>query len=127
VVIVRHPVVVALGTAKWLRGRGLGTPMANWFAAHDTFVADLPHLRQVHVLRYEELSRDPATAFAGLGRFLGLDGPLPSDSWQGGRSEAYARRWAELARDPLPWRRGRRAALVREYAERAAAYGYDLE
>ena len=127
VLIVRHPVVVALGTSKWLRGRGLRTPMANWFAAHDTMRGDLPSLTHVHVLRYEELSADPERVLADLGRFLGLDGPVPAGSWQGGRSEGYARQWAELATDPRPWRRARRRALVREFGDRAAEYGYDLE
>ncbi|MGZ4536472.1 MAG: sulfotransferase family protein [Nocardioidaceae bacterium] len=127
VVIVRHPVVVALGTDKWLRGRSLRTPVANWFAAHDTFLEDLPHLRRVHVVRYEALVRDPAGELASVGRFLELDGEVPADAWQAGRSDAYARRWAALAADPLPWRRLLRRSLVREYGERAGAYGYDFE
>ena len=57
VVIVRHPVVVALGTDKWLRGRTLRTPMANWFAAHDTF------------------ARRPAVAAVGARRPLRGAGP----------------------------------------------------
>ena len=127
VLIVRHPVVVALGTSKWLRGRGLRTPLANWFAAHDTMRGDLPHLRHVQVLRYEELSADPEGVLGDLGRFLALDGPEPAGTWQGGRSDAYTRRWAELADDWRPWRRARRRSLVREFADRAASYGYDLE
>jgi hypothetical protein len=127
VVIVRHPVVVALGTDKWLRGRTLRTPMANWFAAHDTFLADLPALRSVHVVRYEALVRDPAGQLAALRDFLQLDGPLDAGLWQAGRSDAYAARWSAMATDRLPWRRSLRRALVRDYGARAAAYGYDLE
>ncbi len=127
VVIVRHPVVVALGTDKWLRGRSLRTPVANWFAAHRTFLADLPHLRSVHVVRYESLVRDPAGELEAVGRFLGLDGPVDASAWQAGRSDSYAARWAAMARDPRPWRRALRRSLVQEYGERAAAYGYDLE
>jgi hypothetical protein len=127
VVIVRHPVVVALGTDKWLRGRSLRTPMANWFAAHDTLLADLPSLRSVHVVRYEALVRDPAGELEAIGRFLGLDGPLDASAWQAGRSDSYTARWAALAVDRRPWRRGLRRSLVRRYGLRAAAYGYDLE
>ena len=127
VVIVRHPVVVALGTDKWLRGRSLRTPMANWFAAHDTFLADLPSLRSVHVVRYESLVRDPEGELAAVGRFLELDGPIDASAWQGGRSDSYAARWEALATDRRPWRRSLRRSLVARYGERAAAYGYDLE
>jgi hypothetical protein len=127
VIIVRHPVVVALGTDKWLAGRSLRTPMANWFAAHDTFLSDLPSLRSVHVVRYESLVRDPAAELDAVGRFLGLDGPVESSAWQGGRSDSYAARWAALAEDRRPWRRSLRRSLVDRFGERAAAYGYDLE
>ncbi len=127
VVIVRHPVVVSLGTDKWLRGRSLRTPMANWFAAHDTFLADLPALRSVHVVRYEELVRDPAAGLAAIGAFLQLDGPLDAGRWQSGRSDAYAARWSALATDARPWRRSLRRSLVTRYGDRAAAFGYDVE
>ena len=127
VVIVRHPVVVALGTDKWLRGRSLRTPMANWFAAHDTFVADLPSLRSAYVVRYEALVRDPAAELGAMGDFLGLAGPLDATLWQAGRSDAYAARWSGMATDRLPWRRSLRRSLVAEFGARAAAYGYDLD
>ena len=127
VVIVRHPVVVALGTDKWLRGRSLRTPVANWFAAHDTFLADLPFLRAVHVVRYEAVVRDPAGELDAIGRFLGLDGPLDASAWQAGRSDSYTARWAALATDRRPWRRSLRRSLVQRYAAPAAAYGYDIE
>jgi len=127
VVIVRHPVVVALSTEKWLHAKTLRTPMANWFAAHDTFREDVPHLGRLHVVKYESLVLDPAKELAAIGDFLGLDGPVPTQSWQGGRSDAYTKAWAELGSDRRPWRRLTRSALVRKYAERAHAFGYDVE
>jgi hypothetical protein len=133
VIIVRHPVVVALSTEKWLHAKTLRTPMANWFAAHDAFAADAPRLSRVHVVKYESLVRDPAAELGAIGAFLGLAGPVPTESWQGGRSDAYTRRWQELGAGAQPWQLGRqrqrrlRSSLVRTYAQRAADYGYDLE
>jgi hypothetical protein len=101
--------------------------MANWFAAHDAFAADAPALERLHVVKYEELVRDPEAELARIGTFLGLDGPVPAASWQAGRSDAYTRAWQELATDRRPWKRLLRRSLVRQYAERAAGYGYDLE
>lgn len=126
VILVRHPVVVALSTEKWLHGRTLRTPMANWFAAHDAFAADAGHLERVHVVKYESLVREPAGELASIGSFLGLSGPVPADSWQAGRSDAYTARWQQLAADRRPWKRWMRSSLVRAYAARAAGYGYDL-
>jgi hypothetical protein len=127
VVIVRHPVVVALSTEKWLHGRSLRTPMANWFAAHDTFAADSTRLGRLHVVKYESLVADPQAELDAIGTFLGLDGPVPASSWQAGRSDAYTTAWQQLKVDRRPWRRLLRASLVRRYAERASTYGYDLE
>jgi hypothetical protein len=126
VVIVRHPVVVALSTQKWLHGRTLRTPMANWFAGHDAFAADAPHLRRLHVVKYEALVRDPAAELARIGSFLGLAGEVPAQSWQGGRSDAYTKAWDELSTDRRPWKKWLRSSLTSTYAERANAYGYDL-
>jgi hypothetical protein len=127
VVIVRHPVVVALSTEKWLHARTLRTPMANWFAGHDTFAADAPALQRLHVVKYESLVRDPAAELASIGAFLGLEGEVPAGSWQAGRSDAYTRAWDALGTDRRPWKRMLRSSLVRTYAARAAAYGYDVE
>lgn len=127
VVILRHPVVVALSTEKWLHGASLRTPMANWFAAHDAFAADAARLRRLHVVKYESLVLDPEVELDAIGTFLGLDSPVPASSWQAGRSDAYASAWQQLKVDRRPWKRMLRASLVRTYGPRASAYGYDLE
>jgi Sulfotransferase family len=127
VVIVRHPVVVALSTHKWVRKRRLSTPFSHWFTAHDLFSSDAMHLQHVHVVKYERLLTQPRVELDAIGTFLGLDSPISSDGLEGGRSSGYASRWAELAHDRAPWRRWERAALVRRYRDRATYYGYDLE
>ncbi len=127
VVIVRHPVVVALSTHKWVRRRRLTTPFTHWFQAHDLFDADSASLRQVHVVKYEQLLAQPAVELAALSSFLDLGTPLAAETLEGGRSSSYAARWDSLARDPMPWRRWERASLIRRFATRAEHFGYDLE
>jgi len=127
VVIVRHPVVVALSTEKWLHGRSLRTPMANWFAAHDLFTADALLLARLHVVKYESLVADPQAELDAIGAFLGLQGPVPAGSWQAGRSGAYEQTWSQLATDRRPWKRMLRRSLVRTYSQRTSTYGYDIE
>ena len=127
VVIVRHPVVVALSTHKWVRQRRLTTPFEHWFVAHDLFAADAPHLEHLHVVKYEDLLARPRQELDAIGTFLGLEGQVPADGLESGRSSSYAARWEALAHDRVPWRRLERAALVRKFSERALAYGYDLE
>lgn len=125
VVIVRHPVVVTLSTARWRRFMTLSALFAHWFAAHETFAADAPHLRRLHVVRYEDLIADPGRALKELGAFLDLDGPIPADTVQGHRSTAYERAWASYARNPL--KRPLRRRLTARFGEAARRFGYDMD
>ena len=74
--VVRHPVVVTLSTAKWARRTPLPRLMDNWFAAHDTFRADVAHLSRVKVITYEALTRRPKETLAEVADYLGLDSPF---------------------------------------------------
>ncbi len=126
VVIIRHPVVVALATRKWTRGKGLAGLMKHWFAAHDILRSDSARLKRLHVLRYEDLINRPARALDDLQSHLGLGEPLSSSSIDGSRSQRYVRAWDELARGTARgrWAREKIRAL---YGDRIAAYGYDVQ
>lgn len=124
VVIVRHPVVVTLSTARWRRLQSLSSLFAHWFAAHETFAADAPHLRRLHVVRYEDLIADPGRTLKELGAFLDLDGPIPAETVEGHRSSTYERAWAGYARNPL--RRPVRRRLCDRYGAAARRFGYDM-
>lgn len=124
VVIVRHPVVVTLSTARWRRFMSLSSLFAHWFAAHETFAADAPRLRRLHVVRYEDLIADPGRTLKDLGMFLELDGPIPAETVEGNRSSGYERAWEGYARNPL--RRPVRRRLCLRYGEAARRFGYDM-
>ncbi len=126
VMVVRHPVVVMLSTRKWARTMRLRRLAEHWFTAHDLFTADAPAVRNLHVVKYEYLVARPVETLAGLGEFLGLDGPIPADSLQGHRSSRYEEQWAawSTSRAPLPYLRYH--GLVRTYEDRARRYGYSM-
>jgi hypothetical protein len=126
VMIVRHPVVVTLSTRKWARRVPLDRLAEHWFRAHDLFAADAPHLRQLHVVKYEDLTRRPEETLAGVSRFLELDGPAPADTLQRHRSSAYEREWDAWASSRWPWLAGRHHRLCRRFEERARRYGYSM-
>ena len=125
VTIVRHPVVVALSTDKWLRMGSLHRSVEHWLTAHEIFAADAASLSRVHVVKYEELVADPSGSLAAVAGFLGLDGQIPADAWRSDRSRRYEQQWDEMSRSVL--HRGQRRRVVRDFAERAAAFGYDVE
>ena len=72
IVILRHPIAVSCATAKWSDTRPHSL-MQHWLVAHDIFASDIPHLRRVHVVRYEDLVADPDRVLGDAFAFLGLD------------------------------------------------------
>lgn len=127
VVVVRHPVVVALSTSKWTGMTSLRRLLEHWLTAHELFLEDAAHLRRVHVVLYEHLVNDPAGTLAGVGDFLDLEGPVPHESVDARRSSEYEQRWAQLqaSRNPLHRRALRRTRD--ELGERVRRFGYELD
>jgi hypothetical protein len=127
VVVVRHPVVVALSTSKWATFTSLRTLVEHWLTAHETFLEDAAHLRHVHVVTYERLVADPAGTLDAVGAFLGLDGPVPRESVDAARSDAYLQRWAKLRRSRNPVHKRSLGRMRRELAARVERFGYSLD
>ena len=133
VVIVRHPVVVALSTYKWRRLASrhwwrhatIHQMIAHWFAACDWLTQDAPHLQRLRVLRYEDLLAEPERELAQIQDLLGLEQPFTSDLLHHGHSDRYEQRWHDLAR--TPWGAWVRRRVREDFAERAAAFGYDVD
>jgi hypothetical protein len=127
VVVVRHPVVVSLSTHKWARRSSYRQMFANWFAAHEALAEDAQHVQRLHVLKYEDLVTNPTDTLSAVAAFLGLDGNIPADTLQGGRSSSYQATWQDWADSRLPWRRQRVSRLRREYGHRVSRFGYSLD
>lgn len=128
VVVVRHPVVVALSTRKWAGpATGLGPLLEHWLTAHETFLADSRHLRHVHVVRYEELVSRPVEALGRIADFLELSTPIDPGMLEGHRSDGYVAAWSSLTRSASPLHRWRVGRLRRRFAARVAAFGYDFD
>ena len=124
--IMRHPVVNTLSTMKWADDTPTERVMANWFAAHDRFLEDAPHLPRVKLITYEALTRHPEETLAWVGTWLGLDGQVPADGLRADRSAAYEERWRELSRPTHPQHQVSYRSMQELYSERALEYGYSL-
>ena len=134
IVVIRHPVVVALSTKKWRRAFSLDPRkfesihglVEHWLAAHQLFLQDLPHLRPVHVLYYEDLVADPERELAAIQSFLGLGSAIPSGSITVGASRPYEQTWDAWA--STWWRPGhwQRRMVETRLAAAVAAFGYDV-
>ncbi len=133
IVVMRHPVVVALSTAKWRRiwsrhptkHASIETMIEHWLVAHRILRDDLPHLGRVHVLRYEDLVRDPTAELQLVQRFLGLETPFPANDLTTTRSRSYEVAW-EAMQTGGPLRRRRRRRIEERFSDQVAEFGYDV-
>jgi len=134
VVVIRHPVVVALSNKKWRRMlssdprrfQTVTSLVDHWVTAHRILVQDLPYLRRVHVVHYEDLVRSPEHQLAGIADFLGLEQPIPADGLKASASRQYEQWWDDWA---SWWRPGhwQRRVITRRFRDDLAAFGYDVD
>lgn len=124
VFIVRHPIVVALSTDKWVHGP-LSRSVENWLAAHRYMQADLAHLRRHVVIRYEDLIADADAALEQVRATVGLSTAIDAGAIRPDRSQRYVERWERLGRRYHPGRWAREQ-LIKRYEDEVASFGYDL-
>jgi hypothetical protein len=134
IVIMRHPVVVALALQKWnpwlvgRRGRthvSLQGMVAHWLRAYDVLRADSTYLRRLHVMRDEDLVARPQQEIDQIQHFLGLGSEISAAKITPGHSSRYAEQWTRMQTGNA-WDRRRRRIIEDRYAERIAEYGYDV-
>jgi hypothetical protein len=139
IVLVRHPVPNALATQKWDPKTPPHRLIEHWLRAHELLADDLPHIRRVHVLRYEDLVADPDAVLGRAFAFLGLDDPgagrpraegINIDNFKSDRTartgvnERYLDAWRRGRRSPL--RRPYYSFTERRYERRVRAFGYSM-
>ncbi|MCC6224103.1 MAG: sulfotransferase [Thermoleophilia bacterium] len=138
VLVVRHPIAVACATQKWSAQRPHEL-LAHWTRAHRLALADVPHLRTVAIVRYEDLVADLDGVLGRVFRLVGLDDHAPGrqaeagvnpDNFaadrtpRAGVNDRYFERWQLRKRHP-----GKRvylALLEARYERAARAFGYGL-
>jgi hypothetical protein len=135
IVVIRHPVVVALSNKKWRRAVSLDPRkfesisglVEHWLAAHRTFVADAARLDPLHVLFYEDLVAAPQRELARIEAFLELSSPIDPVGIKASASARYERTWDVWGR--AWWRAGhwQRRHMERRFAHDLADFGYHLD
>jgi hypothetical protein len=138
VALLRHPIPVTLATQPW-GGDRTDRLVAHWLRAHQLFVEDLPHVRRVHTIRYEELVADPDAVLGGAFAFLGLEDVnagrtkaegVNVDNFEADRTlrtgvnDKYFAEWRRRKRRLGP--RAYYAAIERRYERQARHFGYSL-
>lgn len=136
VFISRHPIVYALAVLKWNYRVWLPTLVKNWLACHSTLRQDLPHLKNALVLRYDDLSREPARACAAIEALLGLEPGLDASLVQSGLDRGYFESWIarsfrdgpETVRNLLKraWSEAEVQLIERTYEHAINGFGYSF-
>lgn len=125
VMVMRHPVEAALATRRrWPGSPWLHRQLAHWFRAYRLMDRDLPHLRHVRIVRYEDFVRDPGRVLADLAGFLGVADQFTRPAVDPSASARYAEVWRAMRRSPRTAVYARLLEL--QYARRARAYGYAM-
>lgn len=135
VMVMRHPVVVALAMQKWnptvvaRNGRrrvSLRGLVAHWVRAYELLAQDAPHVANLHVVRYEDLVSDPTSELAKIQWHLHLSSPLDAASVRPDLSTAYREQWAAMLTSGALARR-RRRAIEDVFGGSLERFGYDVE
>jgi hypothetical protein len=124
VVIKRHPVAVSLATQKWSR-TSLHSLLDHWLRCHEMFNHDVPQLKHVYELRYEDYIDDPVRHMAEIATFIGTSEPnCPMESVSDAHNQVYLSRWEWMLRSS-PYRAYYRH-LAGTYEASFAAHGYSV-
>jgi hypothetical protein len=132
--VVRHPVTVALSTKKWTKAlsrdpRGFASLTAlveHWILAHRLLASDLPYVKRAAIVYYEDLISSPEKELRRIQQLLQLNDPIPSSSVDARRNSGYQDWWTALKSRKRPggWQRRR---IEQRFGDEIASYGYDLE
>jgi hypothetical protein len=121
VMVMRHPIAVAIATARWSK-TSRHSLVAHWLQAYEIMAGDLPRLKHAATLRYEDMVADPQAEYQRLLRFLGMPLATTSEPVRTGVNEKYYRAWERGA----PWSRWSSQRASRDFAGRVARFGYSL-
>jgi hypothetical protein len=122
IAVMRHPIAVSLATRKWARS-SLSSLIEHWLHCHALFERDRPFLRNVLVLKYEDLIESTETELSRIGRFLGLTPGLSASLDRDG-NERYFAVWRKLAQaknwNSVYFR------ILAQYESQVRQFGYSL-
>lgn len=93
VFIVRHPLVVALATRKWLK-ISLLELLLHWHVAHTLMLEDIKYLNNCIVLRYEDFVIDSQGYLDKICNLLGVE-PVKAIEQVGNHNARYFSQWEE--------------------------------
>jgi hypothetical protein len=129
IVMLRHPLAVSYATQKWYRKykvnwRGFPRIFEHWLVCHELFQADRKHLKNVFVVKYEELVAEPKRWVNDMYGFLELGDFSMSQEILSGVNIRYFDFWKKNQAGLFSGRMTRK--ITEQYEERVRCFGYSL-
>jgi len=124
IIILRHPIPVSYATKKWAK-TSIPHLIRHTLYTYSLFNDDIPYIRRLLVIRYEEFVKHPQCYMEQIWKFIGVASvPIEQEIKQ----DANARYFSWWAQDlKHPWHRWRLRWLVRRYEPVANIFGYSLK
>ena len=124
IILVRHPIPVALATRRWSTAT-LPALIEHWLVCHETYAADRPHIRRLLEIRYEEFIADPEALLAQVYAFIDLPPQPARRKVASDLNDRYLAEWRNIRETP----EGEEAirAIQERFADRIARWGYRVE
>jgi hypothetical protein len=126
ILIVRHPVVVAYATRKFCDSP-IPMLIEHGLRCYERAMADLPALRHVHVMHYEDLVAAPQQAIDRVLRFTGVGDCPVAASVAGDSNARYFTEWQRDRTRVITEGEGRERGWLARTVARCWALGYTLE
>lgn len=129
VVIVRHPTPVALATYNALLSNGASPDLRvadlieHWLLCHELFLSDMPFLKRLFLLNYEDFVARPQETLDRIFQFLQLSPHRNTEGIEGSSNDRYLAQWRSMQNDP-DQQEDMQQAL--KYEARVQALGYSL-
>lgn len=118
VIIVRHPVAVALATQKWSK-TGVGDLLGHWVMAHRRVSADRAHLTRIHLVTFERLVSETQACLDEIYAFLELGSQPCTMQVDAAANLRYFQAWRGI-------NRLQRAFLCIRFERDVQSFGYSL-
>lgn len=124
-VIVRHPIPVAFSTQNFRRTpQTLHSIIKHWILCHRLLRADLPSVRKVKILCYEDFTRYPQETLDEIYSFLGVSSHPNGIAIKATRDLRHFGSWMDLQKKP--WTRRYLYTLTNKHEEDVNRFGYSL-
>lgn len=134
IMVVRHPVVVALSTVKWRRlvsrqwqnHTSAERMVRHWIRAHEIMRADLDTMKRCHVVYYEDLVSKPVDELGKIQELLQLEQPFDVRGLSARHSDQYEQTWHAMSTGS-PWQRRQRLLIESRHGQHIKEFGYSLQ